>query len=275
MMPSDHATDSTAPNGIPQRLTRPNGATIAYHQVTGKSPGVVFVHGFMSDMTGSKAVFLEDWARRTGRAFTRFDQRGHGASDERFEDGTIGAWADDLIQVLDHLTEGPQIIVGSSMGGWLMLLAALARPERIAGLVGIAAAPDFTEDLMWREFDDAMRETLARDGVLHVPTEYGDAPYPITRGLIEDGRDRLLLGAPIPIRCPVRLIQGMKDESVPWQTAQRLLDRLESADVELTLIKDGDHRLSEPQDLARLERVLQGVLDGLGPVDNKGMATGP
>ena len=248
----------------PARLTRSDGATIAYHSVPGKGPGVVFIHGFMSDMTGGKAVFLEDWARRAGRAFVRFDQRGHGRSDQRFEDGTIGAWADDVIQVLDHLTEGPQVLVGSSMGGWLMLLAALARPERIAALVGIAAAPDFTEELMWTLFDDAARETLARDGVLRVPSDYGDEPYPITMALIEQARDHLLLGGPIPLTCPVRLIHGMKDESVPWETAPRLLACLESADVELTLVKDGDHRLSEPHDLARLQRVLDGVLERVG-----------
>ncbi|KAA5604801.1 alpha/beta hydrolase [Roseospira marina] len=253
----------TSPDAAPRRLTRPDGATIAYHTVSGKGPGVIFVHGFMSDMTGGKALFLEHWARRNGRAFVRFDQRGHGVSDGRFEDGTISAWADDLVQVIDHLTEGPQVIVGSSMGGWLMLLAALARPERVAGLLGLAAAPDFTEDLMWSEFDAAARARLARDGVVHVPSDYGDTPYPITRALIEDGRTRTLLGGPIPIHCPVRLIQGMQDESVPWSTAQRLLDRLESSDVELTLVKAGDHRLSELHDLARLERVLTGLLGAL------------
>jgi pimeloyl-ACP methyl ester carboxylesterase len=260
MTPTESAPDSPRPDDAPQRLTRPDGSTIAYRRQPGKGPGVVFVHGFMSDMTGGKALRLDDWARRAGHAFVRFDQRGHGASDDQFEDGTIGAWADDLIQVLDHLTEGPQVIVGSSMGGWLMLLAALARPDRVAGLVGIAAAPDFTEDLMWREFDDAQRETLAREGVVRVPTDYGDAPYPITRALIEEGRDHLLLGGPIPLGCPVRLIQGMRDESVPWETANRLLERLESADVEVTFIKNGDHRLSEPYDLDRLERVLDGLL---------------
>jgi len=246
------------------RLRRPDGATIAYQAVPGKGPGVVFVHGFMSDMTGGKAVHLEAWARAAGRAFVRFDQRGHGASDGRFEDGTIGAWADDLVQVLDHLTEGPQVLVGSSMGGWLALLAALARPKRVAGLLGIAAAPDFTEDLMWSVFDDAARETLRTEGVLYAPSEYGDDPYPITRRLIEDGRDHLLLGASLPIRCPVRLIHGMRDDSVPWQTAQRLLERVDSPDVELTLVKDGGHRLSEPADLDRLTDILERLLSSVG-----------
>ncbi|SDE18325.1 alpha/beta fold hydrolase [Rhodospira trueperi] len=255
--------DAALSPDAPRRLTRPDGATIAYHATPGKGPGVVFIHGFMSDMTGGKALHLEAWARRTGRAFVRFDQRGHGQSDGRFEDGTIGAWADDLIQVLDHVTEGPQVLVGSSMGGWLTLLAARARPGRVAALVGIAAAPDFTEELMWSVFDDAARATLERDGVLRVPSEYGDEPYPITKRLIDEGRDHLLLGGPIPIRCPARLIQGMRDESVPWQTAQRILERLDSDDVEATFIKSGDHRLSEPHDLARLERTVEGVMRDL------------
>ncbi len=248
----------------PARLTRPDGATIAYHSVSGKGPGVVFIHGFMSDMNGGKAVFLEAWARRTGRAFVRFDQRGHGQSDQRFDEGTIGAWANDVIQVLDHLTEGPQVLVGSSMGGWLMLLAALVRPERVVALVGLAAAPDFTEDLMWQGFDKTARETLAQDGVLLVPSEFSDEPYAITQRLLDDGRDHLVLRAPIPLTCPVRLIHGMKDDSVPWETAPRLLERLESTDVDLTLVKDGEHRLSEPHDLERLRRVLDGVLDQVG-----------
>ncbi len=248
----------------PSRLARPDGATIAYRATPGKGPGVVFAHGFMSDMTGGKALHLEAWARASGRAFVRFDQRGHGASDGRFEDCTIGAWADDLVCVLDHLTEGPQVLVGSSMGGWLMLLAALARPERIAGLVGVAAAPDFTEDLMWSEFDEAAREALRTQGVVHAPGDHGDGPTPITRRLIDDGRDHLLLGGPVPIRCPVRLIHGMRDESVPPDTALRLLDRLASQDVELTLVKTGEHRLSAASDLERLTDVLDRLLVSLG-----------
>lgn len=248
-----------------RRLDRPDGATIAYRATPGKGPGIIFVHGFMSDMSGGKAVHLEAWARARGRAFLRFDQRGHGLSDGRFEDGTISAWSDDLIQVLDHLTEGPQVLVGSSMGGWLVLLAALARPDRVTGLVGIAAAPDFTEELMWSVFDDAARETLTRDGIFYAPAEYGEEPYPITLGLIEDGRTNLLLTRPaLPIRCPVRLIQGMGDESVPWTTSQRLLERLDSTDVELTLVKGGGHRLSEPVDLARLTSTLDGLLGVMG-----------
>ena len=246
-------------------LTRPDGATIAYHKTPGRgtgkqAPGLVFLGGFMSDMTGTKATALEAHARDRGQAFLRFDYQGHGQSSGRFEDGTIGLWAEDAIAVLDELTEGPQILIGSSMGGWIMLLAALARPERVAALVGIAAAPDFTEDLMWERYSPEIRATLERDGIYREPSAYGDAPYSITLKLIEDGRNHLLLRAPIPIRCPVRLLQGTADEAVPWQTANALMERLESGDVTATLVKDADHRLSAPGDLARLGRTLDALL---------------
>jgi pimeloyl-ACP methyl ester carboxylesterase len=243
----------------PAFLDRPDGQRVAYHRRAGRGPGVVFLGGFMSDMTGTKALALDDHCRATGRAFVRFDYLGHGASSGRFEDGTIGRWADDALAVIDALTEGPQVLVGSSMGGWIMLLAALARPDRVAGLVGIAAAPDFTEDLLWAAWDEPTRARLSRDGHIRVPSLYGEAPYTISRALIEEGRARCLLGAPIPIRCPVRLLQGMADPDVPWRTALRLAERLESTDVTVTLIKDSDHRLSRDQDLARLMAVVDGL----------------
>ena len=218
----------------------------------------------MSDMSGTKATTLEAFARRRGQAFLRFDYQGHGESSGRFEDGSIGRWSEDAIAALDELTEGPQILVGSSMGGWIMLLAALARPERIAGLLGIAAAPDFTEDLMWAAYSAEIRATIETEGVYHEPSDYSETPYPITKHLIEDGRRHLLLRAPIPLTCPVRLLQGMRDEDVPWQTALRLAEALESEDVEMTLVKAGDHRLSEPADLQRLEATLQRLLDDVG-----------
>jgi pimeloyl-ACP methyl ester carboxylesterase len=217
----------------------------------------------MSDMGGSKALWLEDWCRTRGRAFLRFDQSGHGQSSGRFDDGGIAQWAGDVIAVLDALTEGPQILVGSSMGGWLMLLAALARPERVAGLVGIAAAPDFTEDLMWDPAPEAWRATLMAEGRVLEPSDYGEEPYVITKTLIEEGRSQLVLRAPLPIGCPIRLIQGMADTSVPWRTALRLQEHLPGGDVAVTLVKDGDHRLSRPRDLARLGRVLEGLLADL------------
>lgn len=252
----------TAP-AAPDRLERPDGATIAYYRTPGKRPGIVFLGGFMSDMTGSKASALEAYARARGQAFVRFDYLGHGQSSGRFTDGTIGRWADDAVAVLDALSEGPQILVGSSMGGWLMLLAALARPRRVAALVGIAAAPDFTEDLLWAAFPEEVRETLLRDGLYHEPSAYAEAPYPITLTLIEEGRHHLLLREEIAIGCPVRLLHGMADDDVPYQLAPKLAKRLRSADVEVTLVKSGDHRLSEPADLARLAATLDRLIAGL------------
>lgn len=218
----------------------------------------------MSDMTGTKALSLESFARERGQAFLRFDYQGHGASTGRFEDGTIGSWTADAVAALDALTEGPQVLVGSSMGGWIMLLTALARPQRIAGLLGIAAAPDFTEDLMWQAYPQEVRDTLRREGVYREPSDYGDEPYTITMRLIEEGREHLLLREAIPIACPVRLIHGVADPDVPWQTSLRLAEQLESADVEVTLVKSGGHRLSEPEDLDRLGKTLEGLLDRLG-----------
>ncbi len=236
----------------PKRLTLSDGSYIAYHASPGKNPGVVFLGGFMSDMTGTKATALEAHCRATGRAFVRFDYLGHGASSGKFEDGTIGRWRDDALAVLDRVTHGPQILVGSSMGGWIALLAALARPERVVGLVGLAAAPDFTRDLMWPSFTPEERDALARDGFIRQPTEYGDEPYVITRKLLDEAERHLLLDRPVGITCPVRLIHGTADPDVPWDVSRRLLERLQSQDVTLTLVKDGDHRLSSPADLARL-----------------------
>ena len=226
-----------------------DGRAIAFHRLNGMAPGVIFMGGFKSDMTGTKALALEDYCRRTGRAFIRFDYSGHGQSDGAFEDGTIGQWADDAVAVLDQVADGPQVLVGSSMGGWIALLAARARPERVAGLVGIAAAPDFTEDLMWAGFDEAIQNTIMTDGVYYEPSEYDDAPYTITRRLIEDGRTHLVLQSPLALPFPVRLIQGMQDEDVPWQHAIRLADHATCDDLTLTLVKHGDHRLSSPEDL--------------------------
>jgi pimeloyl-ACP methyl ester carboxylesterase len=249
-------------------LARPDGSTIAYHKTAGdktknSAPGIVFLGGFMSDMTGTKAVALEAFAAARGQRFVRFDYQGHGTSSGRFEDGTIGRWAEDAVAVLDEVAEGPQILVGSSMGGWIMLLAALARADRVAGLVGIAAAPDFTETLMWQAFPPAIRKTLEREGVYYEPSEYGEEPYPITMALIEEARSHMLMGGPIPIDCPVRLIHGTADPDVPWMLSLDLMARLRSADVEVTLVKDGDHRLSEPADIARLTAAVARLSDQL------------
>jgi pimeloyl-ACP methyl ester carboxylesterase len=240
-------------------LEGPNGR-IAHVASPGRGPTVLFLGGLRSDMTGTKATFLEAWCRARGQDFLRFDYTGHGASAGRFEDGTIGAWSADALAVLDRLTEGPVVLVGSSMGGWAMLNVALARPDRIAALVGIAAAPDFTEDLLWARWDEATRATLLRDGVVIEPNPYDPEGYPYTRALIEDGRRHLRLRAAIPLACPARLLHGQRDDAVPWQTSLRLAERLAAEDVQVTLIKDGDHRLSREADLSLLGRTLAALL---------------
>lgn len=237
--------------------TASDGTQLAYARTPGRAPGVVFLGGFRSDMTGTKATFLESWCRARGQSFLRFDYAGHGASGGKFEEGTIGRWAGDAIAVLDALTEGPGILVGSSMGGWIMLEVLLARPDRVAALVGIAAAPDFSEDLIWNTWPEAKRIALLQDGVVVEPSTYDQAGYPITRALIEDGRTRLRLRGKIPFRGKVRLLHGMQDAEVPWQTSLRLAEALESDDVRVTLVKDGDHRLSRESDLALLGGALQ------------------
>lgn len=242
-------------------LTRPDGATIAYHQLQGTAPGVVFLTGFRSDMTGAKALFLEEFCRRRGHAFLRFDYFGHGASSGDLARGTIGGWAEDAIAVLDSLTEGRQILVGSSMGGWIMLLVACARPQRVAGLIGVAAAPDFTEDLLWPRLDPAQRRELCETGAITLPSEYEPAGYAYRLDLFEDGKRNLVMRGPIPLDCPVRLLHGMRDGSVPWRTSLALAERLDSRDVVATLVKDGDHRLSSDFDLARVGRTLDGLFE--------------
>jgi pimeloyl-ACP methyl ester carboxylesterase len=231
-----------------------NGAGIAASGV-----GVVFLGGFNSDMTGSKAEFLAGWCEARGTPFLRFDYSGHGASGGRFVDGTIGRWAADAATVIEALAPGPQVLVGSSMGGWIALLLARARAPR--ALVGIAPAPDFTEDLMWASFTPDQRAAITRDGVWHRPSDYG-APYPITRALIEDGRDHLLLRGPLVLDVPVRILQGMQDPDVPWRHALRIAEAITGADVRVSLVKDGDHRLSRPQDLALLGETLAPLLVG-------------
>lgn len=247
-------------------LARGDGASIAYRASQGRGPGVVFLHGFHSDMAGSKALALEEFCRARGQAFTRFDMYGHGDSSGDVADGTIGRWKEDALAVLDAL-QGPQVLVGSSLGGWIALLAALERRAQVVGLVGIAAAPDFTEDLMWKDFDEAQRRSMLETGRVVLPNCYEpDKPWTIKRSLIEDGRNHLLLRDAINLYCPVRLIHGQRDEDVPWRTALAIADSLAGEDVEVTLVKDGDHRLSRDQDLARLCRVVGALLDQLsGP----------
>jgi pimeloyl-ACP methyl ester carboxylesterase len=253
-------TDPTTANRQDARiLGTPDGQTIAYHMLEGKAPGVMFLGGLMSDMSGTKAIALEDHCRQAGRAFLRFDYFGHGESSGQFTEGTIGRWHSDTLAVLDSVAVGPQILVGSSMGGWQMLLAARARPERIKGLVGVAAAPDFTEDIMWRQFDDAAKARIRAEGILYLPSDYEDTPYPVSLGLIEDGRDHLLLRGPLALDCPLHLIHGMVDTDVPWQTALKICEAVSSEDVAVTLVKDGGHRLSGEGDLARLMAAVDGM----------------
>jgi pimeloyl-ACP methyl ester carboxylesterase len=244
----------------PDILRREDGTSIAYYRTVGRTPGVVFLTGYMSDMTGQKAVRLEEFCRARGRAYLRFDYTGHGSSSGAFTAGTIGGWANDAVLVLDRLTEGPQVLVGSSLGGWIMLLAARARPARIVGLLGVAAAPDFTEDLILPALGPSDREVLERDGVVPVYSPYDPEPTPVTKLILEEGRQHLVLREPIALDCPVRLIHGMRDADVPWRTALRLADRLRSEDIEIMLVKAGDHRLSEPRDLDRLCDTLELLL---------------
>jgi pimeloyl-ACP methyl ester carboxylesterase len=238
-----------------QKLERPGLPALAYCATPGAGPGIVFLGGYGSDMTGTKATALEDAAKARGRAFLRLDYSGHGQSEGLFTDGTITAWFADALAVFDAATQGPQIVVGSSMGGWMALLLARARPDKVAALVGIAAAPDFTVRLMSEELNDAQRETLLREGVLYRPSEYGD-PMPITSKLVESGSSNQVLDKPIQFDGPVRLLHGQADPDVPWQQSLRIAERIAGGDVRTILIKDGDHRLSRPQDLGLLIQTI-------------------
>ena len=227
-----------------------NGAALAYRHRAGRGPLVVFLPGYMSDMTGSKATMLDGWAAATGRAFLRLDYSGCGASGGSFDAGSIGRWTADALAVIDAVTDGPVLLVGSSIGGWIALRVALARPAQVASLVGIAAAPDFTD---WGlDLQDADFLNLKAHGYIERPSEYGDGPYRYTETFIVDAEDQAVLGAEIAIDCPVRLLQGQCDDAVPWRLALEIAERLRSDDVQVTLVKDGDHRLSRPADLALL-----------------------
>jgi pimeloyl-ACP methyl ester carboxylesterase len=231
---------------------------IAVRPRAGSAPGLFWLGGFNSDMKGTKALALDAWAAGHGRACVRFDYSGHGESGGRFADGTIGRWLEESLAVFERFCAGPQVVVGSSMGGWIALLLArevakCARSASLAGLVLIAPAPDFTEELMWKGLSPDIRREIETKGVWLRPSQCGDGtPYPITRDLIEEGRNHLLLGGSIEVGCPVRILQGAKDPDVPWQHAFALVHRLPADDVVLTMIQDGDHRLSRPQDIARI-----------------------
>ena len=240
---------------------------IAVRRLPGAAPGLVWFGGFKSDMKGTKAAALAQWAAAHGRGCVRFDYSGHGESDGAFTDGTIGRWLEDSVAVFEAYCRGPQIVVGSSMGGWIALLlvqelkrraqAGQAQPASIAGLVLIAPAVDFTEVLMWQRFPRKVKRELEETGVWARPSEYADEPYLITRQLIEEGRNHLLLGGMIETGCPVRILQGVQDPDVPWNHAVELVSRLAQDDVVLTLVKDGDHRLSRPEDIERLTATIE------------------
>ena len=239
-------------------LDTDTGRRLAYHKTEGTGPGIVFLGGFMSDMSGTKAVWLEDWARAQGRAFLRFDYSGHGESSGAFTDGCIGDWAADAMAAVTALTDGPQVLVGSSMGGWIALLLARAMPERVHALVGIAAAPDFTEDSMWPGLTDAQRAEIMEQGQTTLPNDY-DAPYTLTRRLFEDGRNQLVLRSALSLPFPVRLLQGTRDEAVATAVPLRLMDHAECPDMRLELVKDADHRFSTPRCLDLIARAVAEV----------------
>ncbi len=262
-------TAATASEG---RLVRPSGE-LAWRRVAGASPTVVWLGGFRSEMTQTKAQALAAWAGRAGRDFLRFDYFGHGGSGDDFAAGTVTGWRADALAVIDELTEGPLILVGSSMGAWLACLAALARPARIHGLALVAPAIDFTERLMRPSLPAEAEAALARDGVWRRPSAYDPAGYAITRALLDDGARWSILPGPIPIKAPVRVLQGGADPDVPWPHALEFANALESGDVVFTLIRDGDHRLSRPQDLARLIAAVEELSDPsphLSPTSGRG-----
>jgi pimeloyl-ACP methyl ester carboxylesterase len=236
---------------------------IAIRARAGKPPGILWLGGFKSDMRGTKAEALAAHAAKTGQAYVRFDYSGHGESGGPFEAGTISRWLEETLAVFEHVARESQIVVGSSMGGWIALLLARALAAKgkggaakMAGLILIAPAPDFTETLMWAQMSPEVRREIEEKGAWLRPSQYGDGPYPITRALIEDGRKHLLLDRPIEIGCPVRILQGVLDPDVPWRHALKLVSCLAQDDVVLTLVKDGDHRLSRPEDIERLLRVV-------------------
>jgi pimeloyl-ACP methyl ester carboxylesterase len=246
-------------------LQRGDGEHIAYQHLPGSGPGILFLSGFNSNMQGDKAMALDAWCRDQGRQYTRFDYQGHGDSSGRFEDGTIGRWIEDGLAVLDEVTSGPQLLVGSSMGGWIMLHLALARPDRVCGLVGIAAAPDFTESMAKGGLSPEQLLQLELSGYCEIDNCYDDGePYHIARALLDEGRQHCLLQRDeIAIEQPVRLLHGQCDADVPWKTSLLLAEKVASANVEIELVKDGDHRLSRPHDLERLKRTIGALLESM------------
>lgn len=245
-------------------ITAPDGARIAYKRQSGQGPTLVWCGGLKSDMEGGKAVHLHEWAASDGLNYIRFDYYGHGVSDGDFIDGTISRWAADVGEVIEQLTRGDVILIGSSMGGWASLLAALERPGRVKALLLINPAPDFTEKLTYAAWDEDTRAALERDGVVYEPSDYGE-PYAYSKALIEDGRERQILDSSIAFKGPVSILQGGADLVVPPAYSQQIVDALTSQDVTYTLVKSGDHSLSRPEDLDRLVRTAKALVRKLGP----------
>ena len=243
-------------------LHRENGTSLAYFRLEGESPGLMFLGGFRSDMSGTKASALEAHCRKVGRAYVRFDYSGHGESSGKFEEGTIGEWAGDALAVLDEVAQGPQVLVGSSMGAWMMLLAALARPERVKGLVGVASGPDFTAGFKKHRLTEELKAELDERGYVMHPPNIWEEPYPITKKLLDEGDSHLLLRGEIDVACPVRLIHGMADETISWEVSLKLSNLLKSDDVRLTLVKDGGHRLSRDADIELIIRTAEKLAAG-------------
>ena len=244
-----------------QKIQSSNGTELAYQFQPGKAPVVVFLPGYKSDMAGTKATMLSQYCQRNSQACLLFDYSGHGVSGGDFIDGTIGRWTQDAVEVIKHVVgDQPVLLVGSSMGGWVMLLAALHLKQQLAGMLGIAVAPDFTEELMWQGFTLEQKSKIQEQGVIYLPSDY-DEPYPVTYKAILDGRENLLLHGPIDINCPARFIHGMQDQDVPWECTLRTIQQLSAKDVQLRLLKDGDHRLSNDDQLAIIKQMLDELLN--------------
>lgn len=237
------------------------GGRIAYAYSRGDSPTVVFLSGYASDMSGTKARFLETHCRQRKLAYLRFDYQGHGASSGKFEEGSIGLWSANARSVIEAVTAGPLLLVGSSMGAWIMLLTALTLRQRVAGLLGIASAPDFSEDLIRPALTPVQLAKLECDGVLTLPSRYSESPQVVSARFLDDGRDHLLLKKSIALDCPIRLVHGLEDPDVPWKTSLCLAERLQSRDVQLTLVKGGDHRLSSHDQLDHIAAVLDDLIN--------------
>lgn len=257
---NEHAESSLTPIS---RFARADGSEIAYAYTQGAPPTVVFFSGYVSDMSGIKAQFLEARQKSRGRAFLRFDYQGHGESSGSFTDGSIGLWSEDARALIEHVSTGPLVLVGSSMGAWIMLIVALALKDRVAALLGIASAPDFSEDLIFPGLKPEQQKLLQKSGLLRLPSRYSDEPQLVTRHFLEEGRRHLLLRSDIELECPVHLLHGLEDRDVPWHTSVKLAKALRSRDAQVTLIKGGDHRLSTPPDLANIDQALELLISRL------------